>query len=270
MKAAGAAAAELEAQVLLAKILGKSRAQLLAAFEEPFPPSFFPALKDLLGRRAAGYPLQYLTGVQEFMSLPFFVNEKVAIPRADTECVVETCLFCLRDFSCPVIVDVGTGSGAIGLSLIWYRRDSFLYATDISPEALAVAALNAQHLGLTERAAFLGGDLLVPFLEKERKVYFDLVVSNPPYIPHGEIKQLPREVKYEPQQAFDGGPNGLASYRTLVPQAAQVLKQGGYLVLEVGSNQAEAVKEIIQRHGFQTPEVGKDGGNRDRVVWAKK
>ncbi|WP_258358851.1 peptide chain release factor N(5)-glutamine methyltransferase [Moorella sulfitireducens (nom. illeg.)] len=263
--AAGFPRPRLEAEVLLAWAGRYTRAQLLARMEEELGPSvaarFWPAVE----RRAAGYPLQYLTCRQEFMSLEFKVTPAVLIPRQDTELLVEAVLERLDAGESLVLADCGTGSGAIALSLAYYLPKARVYATDISPAALEVARQNARVLGLAGRVTFLQGDFLRPL----SGLKLDALVANPPYIPAGELDRLPPEVQAEPRLALDGGPDGLNAYRILLPGAPEVLKAGGLLALEIGYNQGRAVREMAVSTGaYRDMVVLPDYGGRDRCFLA--
>ncbi|NLW07863.1 MAG: peptide chain release factor N(5)-glutamine methyltransferase [Clostridia bacterium] len=255
----------LEAEVLLAWASGYSRPQLLARLEEELAAATVLRFWQAVERRAGGYPLQYLTGKQEFMSLEFTVNPAVLIPRQDTEIVVTAVLQRLQDSGNYSIADCGTGSGAIVLSLAHYLPCSFFYATDISAAALAVARQNASRLGLAERVVFIQGDYLAPL----KGLKFDVITANPPYIAAEDLDRLPVEVQFEPRQALNGGPDGLNAYRRILPQAAPLLKKGGFLALEIGYNQGEAVRELAAATGaYRDLAVLSDYGGRDRCLLA--
>lgn len=260
---AGVGPARLEAEVLLAHVLATSRAGVLARLDDRLPEETVRGYRELVRRRAGGYPLQYLTGRQEFMSLEFVVTPDVLIPRADTESLVEACL---RHASGALrAADVGTGSGAIAVSLARYLPPgSRVWATDTSPAALAVARENARRLGAA--VDFRQGDLLEPLADRRGRL--DLVVSNPPYIPTATLPWLPPEVRHEPREALDGGPDGLAVYRRLLPQAAGWLAPGGFLAVEVGDGQGGAVAALAEREGFREVRLLPDAGGRERVVLA--
>jgi len=270
LKACGLENARREAEILLAHCLGKPYLQLLMGLNDPVSPEKYHRYRELIGKRQGGHPLQYLTGTQNFMSLDFEVNEEVLIPRWDTEILVEWALELLKEQDHPRVVDVGTGSGAIGVSLAKYHAGCSIFALDISPVALAVAQRNATRHGVEDKITFLAGDLLEPVLNtpEYQGLKFDMVISNPPYIARGELRNLPSEVQREPQLALDGGADGLDCYRRLVPQAKNVLRPDGYLLLEIGWDQAEEVKEICRANGFGKISVFQDYGQRDRVVSA--
>ncbi len=258
-----------EAEILLAFCIGVSFPDLLTRLQECVSSPIQKYFAELIEKRCAQVPLQYLTGSQEFMSLEFKVNESVLIPRWDTERLVELTLNQMRDFAYPLVVDVGTGSGVIAVSLAKYCRQSKVLATDISSDALEIAIWNAQRHYVGDRITFLKGNFLDPIIEnflglKERGVH--IVVSNPPYICTGEMEKLPRDVQKEPQIALNGGADGLKCYREILAQAGKVLLFGGYIFLEIGYNQAEEVDNLCQENGFSHIKIFQDWEGRDRVI----
>lgn len=267
LKRRGIPQPRLEAEVLLAALLGEERVKLITHDRRLLPPSLWKEYQELLRKRGEGWPLQYLTGRQEFMSLSFKVNPAVLIPRADTEVLVEKVLSYKETGTgsqIKHIVDVGTGSGAIAVSLAYYWPEVKVTGVDVSPEALAVARENAAIHGV--EVEWIRGDLLTPLINARRKV--QLVVSNPPYIPAGDLPSLSREVRKEPALALNGGPDGLDYYRCLAAQAPSCLEAPGLIALEIGWDQGEAVRELLERAGFTGIEIGRDYAARDRVVTA--
>lgn len=224
----------------------------------------------LLSRRAQGEPTQYIVGKCEFMSLEFEVNRDTLIPRPDTEILVEWVLQREnKDLARPLsILDIGTGSGCVAISLAYYLPCAQVVALDISDGALQTAKHNAEQLKVESHIKFLSWDILDGF--PIACGHFDYIVSNPPYIPPEDIGQLQREVReFEPYHALYGGPDGLRFYRSISKNAAKFLNHGGALVLEVGIGQAEAVTEIIDATGSFFPcEIIKDLSKIERVVSA--
>jgi len=218
--------------------------------------------------RVSRFPLQYILRETEFMSLPFSVNPSVLIPRPETEVLVETVIDRLRCLALPhpTVAAIGTGSGVIAVALAHFLPQTVVDATDTSDTALRIARLNAEQNGVIDRILFLMGDVTTPLT-----CQLDALVSNPPYIPTDDIQHLLPEVRdHEPRQALDGGPDGLRYYRRLVPEATNLLKNGGVLGLEVGGEgQAKAVGEMIEKTAmFQKIEIIKDLNGVDRVVIA--
>ena len=234
----------LDAELLLSDTLQLDRVGLYLNYDRPLSAMELETFRAMVARRAKREPLQYIRGQAEFWSLPFTVNPAVLIPRPDTEVLVEEAL---QRLSGPGrILDVGTGSGAIAIAIAHERPEAKVEAVDLSPAALAVARGNAEANGVAERMTFSLGDL-----RQLQGAGYDLVVSNPPYIPSAELAGLMPEVReFEPLLALDGGNDGLSAYRLLAAQAGTLLKPGGWLLLEVGIGQAEAVTELLQVAGL--------------------
>ena len=238
---------------------------------------------ELIDRRSKGEPVQYIMGCQEFMGLEFIVNENVLIPRQDTETLVEDALEIintgsLRGDDMDVkrkewdILDLCTGSGAIGVSLARIANKVNVTCSDISEGAIKVAKENAQKHGLAKSMKFEQGDLFKPFNKHFRKQKFDMIISNPPYIKSSVIPTLQREVcEHEPLSALDGGESGLDFYERIVSGVGSHLKKDGVLLMEIGNDQGEAVSGLLSRNGeFTSIRVLRDLAQRDRIVFAKK
>lgn len=259
LAAAGIEEAELDARLLLEEICGTDRNTLLVHGDRNVTEEELAQYKEMLEKRSAHIPLQQIIGRQSFMGLDFYVDENVLIPRQDTELLVEEALQELHDGM--RILDMCTGSGCILLSLLKYSNDCEGIGADISEEALKVAERNRVQLGL-ENAAFIRSDL---FEAVEGK--FDLLVSNPPYICSDVIDTLMPEVReHEPRQALDGSADGLHFYRRILAECRAYLKPGGMMLFEIGYDQGEAVKRLMEENGFLEVEVKKDYGGLDRVV----
>lgn len=260
----GMQASRLEAEILLAHVFEKNRVYLYANFEEPVNQGEREVFREYIKRRAAGEPLAYIVGQKEFMSLNFRVSPDVLIPRPDTEIMVETALSLAKEGVIKRVCDVGTGSGAIAISLAVYLPDSEIYAVDLSPAALNIARENAGRHNVTIH--FREGDLLSP-LEKDVKL--DLITANLPYVTLSEIEELETGVKdWEPRMALAATGDGLDIYRRLVPQAYDFLQPGGFMLCEVDPRQVESARAIMQ--GFSEIEIIKDGAGRDRLVKARR
>jgi len=238
--------ARLDAETLMMHVLGRNKAYLYAHPEVELACGELNRYQEALQRRAAGEPLQYITGHQEFWGLDLLVTPAVLVPRRETEHAVEAALELLREIKSPRVIDVGTGSGCIALALASELPGASLNAVDISNDALEVARKNAKRLNLLDRVAFSQSDLLGSYLNGA--LAFDMVVSNPPYVGDSEADKLQVEVReHEPHQAlFGGGVEGLDIYRRLIPQAARVLKPGGWLVMEIGHTQEQAIRDLLK------------------------
>jgi len=256
---AGVEEADLDARLLLEYVCGTDRNTLLVHGDQAVSEKECSLYEACIAKREKRIPLQYITGAQEFMGLKFIVNENVLIPRQDTEILVEEVLRNLHDGMS--ILDMCTGSGCILLSLLQYSNDCEGTGVDISEKALEIASENAERFG--KAPVFLKSDL---FEKVEGK--YDMIVSNPPYIPTEVIPTLMREVKeYEPVEALDGKEDGLYFYREIVRQAGEYLNRGGKLFFEIGCEQAKEVSLLLENAGYQEIEVVKDFAGLDRVVF---
>lgn len=259
---AGIEEAQLDARLLLEHICRTTRQDLLAHGDRRVGPQEQAGYLELIGKRSRHIPLQYLTGVQDFMGLTFRVNENVLIPRQDTEILVEEALRGGCDY--VRLLDMCTGSGCILLSLLHYSNNSSGIGIDISEKALQTAKENADWLGV-QGAQFKCGNLFEALSEEEK---FDIILSNPPYISSGVIAGLMEEVReHEPLQALDGGADGLFFYRRITEEAGHYLNRGGKLYYEIGFDQAQSVTGLLEEHGYKDIRVVKDYAGLDRVVY---
>jgi release factor glutamine methyltransferase len=263
------------AEVLLSHQLKKSRVELYLALDQPLSSCEVAGYRSLVRRRLKREPLQYITGHQEFWSLEFFVNPAVLIPRAETELLVEEANRLrkgnlLSSNSEPVILDLGTGSGAIAISLAKEIEGAAVWASDISFEALAVARKNAKHHNLARRIRFCQGDLWQPFSSSTSP--FDMIISNPPYVPAEAFKTLPPEVSYyEPRIALDGHENGMHFIKRIIEESGAYLKPGGWLLIEMDPDQTErALCLIDSTQSFSYKERLMDYRKKYRLVKAQK
>lgn len=246
LSARGSDSPRLDAEVLLAHVLSVSRAHLIAHRPDPLAGDAARRFRDMVLRRAQGEPVAYLVGERAFYDVDLAVDARVLIPRPETEMLVDEALSWCRGAGrrCERIADVGTGSGALAVTLARHLPGARVWAVDRSPEALAVAAHNIAQYGLAERVLPVCGDLLAPLAGE-----FDLVVANLPYVPEGRLVHLDVGVRdYEPRQALDGGPDGLDVIRRLLPQAAGRLAAPGLLLLEIDEGQGEAVASAARAH----------------------
>lgn len=230
-------------------------------------------ISRVLKKRILGEPIHYILGKVEFMGLEFKITKDVFIPRPETEVLVETVIKYVHGTRYPLagtnILDIGTGSGCIAVSLAKLLPDAQLTATDISQKAIEVARYNAVLNKVAEKIRFIESNLFARYTVHRTR--YDIIVSNPPYIPTEEIKNLQPEIQYEPRIALDAGADGLVFYRRIVGDSHHYLKDGGYLIMEIGYNQRAAIEEILQKEKkIRVIEAVKDYNNIDRVIVAQK
>ncbi len=268
LAASESAESAVEAEVLLRVVLGVDRAQLYTHWDGPMPDGSWARYRSLLDQRARGRPVPYIIGEREFMGLAFAVDERVMIPRPETEFLVQLAALRLGGRARPVVVDVGTGSGCIAVSLARQFPGASVYATDLSVGPLDVAAANAVRHGVAARVTLLQGDLL-DALPADLRGGVDAVLSNPPYVPEDQAPGLPREIRdFEPREAVLAAGDGMGHHRRLTESAPEWLRAGGMLAMEVGSGQAPAVARILGESGrYASVGVEPDGAGIQRVVW---
>ena len=268
----GVESPRLNIELLLAHLLGKRRLDLYMEFERELDEPTLAKLREMVKRRAAGEPLQYITGEAEFCGLKFAVDRRVLIPRPETELLVETVLEQVKSrltlhVSRLTLVDLGTGSGCVAVALAKKMDGAEVYATDSSAEAVAVARGNAARHGVEKKIRFLQGDLLSVIPDSLR---VDVLVSNPPYIASGALAGLPKEVRdFEPVQALVAGEDGLKVIRRIVSDASRFLLPDGVLALELGAGQRAVVEPLCVAHGLQVTKVVKDLQGHERVIVAQ-
>jgi len=255
----------LDTRLLLERASGKTATELIICDHEVVPEAIQIIFHELLGQRLAYEPIAYIFGEKAFWSLSFMVNENVLIPRPETEGLVERALELLASIPAPSILDVGTGSGAILISLLHERISATGLGVDISLEALEIASNNAKRHNVMSRCEFTQSDYLKNVTEK-----FDLIVSNPPYIDDAAMTKLPPDVDYyEPELALRGGKDGLTAYRAIISSISAALKPGGHLVLEIGFDQKKPVCELLYKAGAVDIICRQDLAGHDRIISAK-
>ena len=270
---AGIDSARLDAELLLGCALGMSREELMIAATRKVSVAESDRYEDLLRRRLNREPLAYITGQQEFWSLGFLVSGDVLVPRPETETLVERALkhlAAINNHEAPRILELGTGSGAIAVALASELPQAEIVATEIAPAALEIARRNASRNGVSNAIRFLQGDLFTA-LDQELEKDFDLILSNPPYIPRGEIAHLGAEVsRWEPRAALDGGVDGLDFYRRIIEEAPGYLRQGGAVAVEIGAAIGSLVLALFRNNpAYGDTRVYQDYSGRDRVVIAR-
>ncbi|MHC1749989.1 MAG: peptide chain release factor N(5)-glutamine methyltransferase [Cellulosilyticaceae bacterium] len=257
--------AAIDARLLARHLLGYDSITLVLTANEIVPEHIKESYMYLIAKRSQGIPLQYITKEQDFMGLSFYVDDRVLIPRQDTETLVEAILTLYKKHPVHNIVEIGTGSGCISIALAHYLEDISITAIDISSEALDVAKKNAKHNNVQNKITFMKSDLMKNYVGETQSV--DLIVSNPPYISLQDCKELMREVRgYEPMLALTDGADGLSFYRKITEEAALYLAPNGILAYEIGYDQGQAVSRILEEAEFGEIEVIRDLAGKDRVV----
>ncbi len=270
-KKEGISCARLEAEVLLAETLSTDRVGLYINYDQPLAPAELNRFKEMVRRRLKREPLAYIIGQKEFWSMAFKVTPDVFIPRPETEILVEEAIKILakerKKNGSLKILDIGTGSGAVAIALAKELPGAYLEATEISAKALAVARENARTHGVAERINFRQADL---FLSQGGP--YDLIVTNPPYIPRRDLSVLPPEVRYfEPPLAWDGGEDGLDFFRRLLPQVSKYLRTQGWFLAEIGAGQDEEIKKIASKSpDLNTGILERDLAGINRVFKVRK
>lgn len=261
LASAGVEAPRREAWLLLGQACGRTRAALMAASRDDADPLAIARFDELLMRRAGGEPFAYIMGEKEFWSLRFLVSSAVLVPRPDSETVVEAALDLLPENGRRRLLDLGTGSGCLLLAILSERPEAFGVGVDLSPEALAIARLNAERLGVAQRAAFVVSDWASAL-----DGTFDVIISNPPYIADGDLQGLAPEVGHEPRLALTGGLDGLDAYRAIARQAPALMRAGGWICLEVGVGQAGPVAALLREAGIEALAMRRDLAGIARCV----
>lgn len=256
----------LEAEILLAHVLGLRRLDLYLKFDQPLSPLELAAFKEVVKRRANHEPVAYITGKKEFFGREYFVDRTVLVPRPETELLVEKVLDCLDRHPGDQIIqglEVGVGSGCVAVSLLCENKNLKMTALDISDDALRVARMNAEKLGVSDRVDFIRMDILAEMPLGS----FDFMVSNPPYISSNEYEKLSPDItRHEPVTALVGGEDGLVFYRRLAEVAHHLINNGGFIACEIGEEQARSVGDIFSGQGFLKTEIHKDLLGHDRVL----
>ncbi|MCQ8211682.1 peptide chain release factor N(5)-glutamine methyltransferase [Cetobacterium somerae] len=259
---------KLDAEYIFAHVLKVKRTILSMNLRKEITAKEKEEIKNLLYKRAKDKkPLQYLLGEWEFYGYPFKVDERVLIPRADTEILVEQCKFILNEIEKPKVLDIGTGSGAIAITIAKEIPSSIVLGADISSDALEVAVQNREINGVENNLKFIKSDVFSSI----KDIDYDMIISNPPYIPQEEYEELMPEVKiHEPQRALTDNGDGYYFYKKISEEAPKYLKVGGYLAFEVGYNQAQEVSELMRKSNFEILAIVKDYSGIERVVIGRK
>ena len=256
----------LDSELLLSKVINKSREFIILNSNLNINDKDYHFFQELINERLKGKPIAYLTGTKFFWKHEFFINNKVLIPRPDTEIIVEQVLKIYEKKNKINFLDIGFGSGCILLSILKERKDFKATGIDISSHALKICNINAYKLGVKNRVKLFKSDI-----DKFSKGKYDLIISNPPYIKKLDLKYLEKDViKFEPKLALDGGLDGISEIRKIIKKSSELIKNGGKLILEIAYNQKKEVKQLLKKNSFYINSVVKDLANNDRCIISTK
>ena len=256
----------LDSELLMAKAINKNRKYIILNFQKDINKKVYYSFQKKIKQRSEGKPIAYLTNKKNFWKYDFFVNKDVLIPRPDTEVIIEQVLKIYKNKSKIKLLDIGTGSGCILISILKERKDFLATGVDISKEALKVCKINAYKLGVKNRLRLFNSDI-----DKFTIGKYDLIVSNPPYIKNRILKYLEKDVKdFEPKLALNGGLDGTSEIRKVIKKSSELIKLGGKLILEIAYNQKKEVKKLLEKNNFYVNSVVKDLSNNDRCIVGTK
>ena len=256
----------LDSELLLSKVIKKDRKFILLNLEQEIDQNDQNNFKNLIIERSKGKPLAYLTGIKSFWNYDFKINEKVLIPRPDTEIIIEQILHIYDTKNNLNFLEIGIGSGCIGLSVLKRKKSFKATGLDLSQDCIEICRYNANKLGVSDRLKLLKSDIDNLIFRK-----YDFVVSNPPYIKKFDLNKLDKEIKnYEPKLALDGGLDGLSVIRKVIKKSSDLLKTNGKLILEIGYDQRELVKKILNENNFYINKIIKDLAKNDRCIISTK
>ena len=256
----------IDSEILLSQAINKSREFIILNSNYNVSEKEYQYFKEMVNQRLRGKPIAYITGKKFFWKDEFLINEKVLIPRPDTEIVVEQVLKIFKNKTKINFLDIGIGSGCIMLSILRERKDFRATGIDISNHALKVCKINAYKLGVKNRIKLFKSDI-----DKFNKEKYDLIISNPPYIKNLDLTYLEKDiVKFEPKIALDGGLDGISEIRKLIKKSSELIKNNGKLIIEIGYDQKEEVKQLLRKNSFYINSVEKDLANNDRCIISTK
>ncbi len=256
----------LDSELLLAKVINKSREFVILNSKEKISDEKYYKFQNMVNQRSKGKPIAYLIKKKSFWKYEFYVDENVLIPRPDTELIIEKVLKIYKKKNKIKFLDIGFGSGCILLSILKERKDFIATGIDISHKALNVCSINAYKLGVKNRVKLYKSDIDKFLIGK-----YDLIISNPPYIKKSDLKYLEKDVKkFEPRLALDGGLDGISEIRKVIKKSSELIKNGGKLILEIAFNQKKEVKQLLKKNSFYINSVVKDLANNDRCIISTK
>jgi release factor glutamine methyltransferase len=256
----------LDCEILMSKAINKDREFVLLNLNKEINKNDYKYYKELIKRRSKGKPIAYLVGKKSFWKYDFFINEKILIPRPETELIIEQVIKIYKNKPKINFLEIGVGSGCIILSILKEKKNFFGIGIDLSDESLKLCNINAEKLGVTNRLKLFKSDV-----DNFRKGKYDLIISNPPYIKKLDLKYLEKDVrKFEPRLALDGGLDGLSEISKVINQSSELIKKNGKLILEIAFDQKKEVMKLLRNKGFYINKVLKDFANKDRCVISTK
>ena len=253
--------AQLDSEILMSKAISKDKKFIILNLNKEIKKKNLNYFDFLISERAKSKPIAHIIKKKDFWNYEFVVNKDVLIPRPDTEVLIEQVLELTKNKNKLKILDIGTGSGCILISILRERKNFFGTGIDVSNKSLKISKINSHKLGVNNRLRLLKSNIDNFSLGK-----YDLVISNPPYIKKNDLKCLDKDINFEPKQALDGGFDGLSEMRKVVSKSSKLIKRKGYLILEIGFDQKNKVKEILQNNGFYIKKIAKDLSNHDRCI----
>jgi release factor glutamine methyltransferase len=257
---------KLDSEILMAKAIQKDRKFVILNLKKEIEKKSFDYFKNLVHQRSSGKPIAYLLGKKNFWNFEFVINKDVLVPRPDTEILVEEVLRITKHRNNLKILDVGIGSGCILLSILNEKKDFYGIGVDVSKKCLDLSAVNAKKIGVVNRVKFIKSDV-----DNFNSGKYDLIISNPPYIKSFDIKYLEKDiVNFEPKLALDGGLEGLSELSKVINKSSELIKLGGKLILEIGFDQKDKVKQLLKNKGFYINKILKDYANKDRCIISTK
>ena len=258
--------AELDSEILMSKAINKEKKFIILNFNNEIPKENLNIFNDLVNQRSKGKPIAYLLKKKEFWKNEFVVDRNVLIPRPDTEILVEQALELTKNKNKLNLLDVGVGSGCILLSILNEKKNFYGTGIDISGKSLSICRVNSHKLGLKKRVKLFKSNI-----DNFQYGKYDLIISNPPYIKKYNLKCLEKDViSFEPKQALDGGIEGLSEIRKVISKSSELIKKNGFLILEIGFDQKNRVKQILQNKGFYIKKIVKDLSGHDRCIVSTK
>ena len=266
LKKSNIKSALIDSEILLSQAINKSREFIILNSNYNVSEKEYRYFKEMVNQRLRGKPIAYITGKKFFWKDEFIINEKVLIPRPDTEIIVEQVLKIFKNKTKINFLDIGIGSGCILLSILKERKDFRATGIDISNYALKVCKINAYKLGVKNRIKLFKSDI-----DKFNKEKYDLIISNPPYIKNLDLTYLEKDIaKFEPKIALDGGLDGISEIRKLIKKSSELIKNNGKLIIEIGYDQKDEVKQLLRKNSFYVNSVEKDLANNDRCIISTK